>query len=152
MRGSFQSKEQLLDLVRPVQVHGRYRGGTFPIPLEAPATSFRGFTIEAMTLRQAPWQKDDAVPNPQALEFSWLCQSEPSLDPSLFRLHEKNLGFRFRFIVEYCGEGSDSLEKTGSTRLCPDSTGMRLLLALKRSSQLSRKALCKRQDYLLLGS
>jgi len=53
-----------------------------------------------MTLRKAPWQKDDAVPRSPALKFSWLLQSEPSLDPSLFRLHEKNLGFRSRFTVE----------------------------------------------------
>jgi len=74
-----------------------------------------------MTLRKAPWQKDVAVPGSPALKFSWLLQSEASLDPSLFRLHEKNIGFRFRFTVEYCGESSGSLEKTGSTRLCPNS-------------------------------
>jgi len=53
-----------------------------------------------MTLRKAPWQENVAVFRSPALKFSWLLESEPSLDSSLFRLHEKNLGFRFRFIVE----------------------------------------------------
>ena len=72
-------------------------------------------------LRKAAWQEDVAVPGTPALKFSSLLHSEASPDPSLFRLHEKNIGFRFRFTVEYYGESLDSVEKTGSTRLCPNS-------------------------------
>jgi len=53
-----------------------------------------------MMLRKAAWQEDVAVSGSPALKFSLLPQSEASLDLSLFRLHEKNPGFRFRFIVE----------------------------------------------------
>jgi hypothetical protein len=76
--------------------------------------------IEAMMLRKGAWQEDVAVPGSPALKFSLSLQSEASLDPSLFRLHEKYIGFRFRFTVEYYGESSDSLEKTGTARLCPN--------------------------------
>jgi hypothetical protein len=104
-----------------VPVQRRHRGGAFPIPSGAPAIGFREFTIEAMMLRTAAWQEDVAVPGSPALKFSLSLQSKASLDPSLFHLHEKNIGFRFRFTVEYCGESSDSLEKTGTARLCPNS-------------------------------
>jgi len=120
-----------------VPVQRRHRGGAFPIPSGAPAIGFREFTIEAMMLRTAAWQEDVAVPGSPALKFSLSLQSEASLDPSLFRLHEKNIGFRFRFTVEYCGESSDSLEKTGSTRLCPNSKQYQDRLALFSEKTLS---------------
>ena len=87
-------------------------------------------------------REDVAVPGSPALKFSLSLQSEASLDPSLFRLHEKNIGFRFRFTVKYCGESSDSLEKTGTTRLCPNSKQYQGRLAL-----FSEKILSSLTDY-----
>jgi hypothetical protein len=105
-----------------------------------------------MTLRKAPWQKDVAVPRSLALKFSWLLQSEPSLDSSLFRLHEKNLGFRFRFTVEYYGEGSDSLEITGTARLCPNSKQYQGRLALFSEKILSSLTDCTVREPRFLAS
>ena len=123
-----------------------------PFRQRAPAIGFREFTIEDMMLRKAAWQKDVAVPGAPALKFSWLLQSEASLDPSLFRLHEKNLGFRFRFTVEYCGEGSDSLEKTGSTRLCPNSKQYQDRLVPFSEKILSSLTKCTVRTPRFLGS
>lgn len=135
-------------------VQRRHRGGAFPIPSGAPAIGFREFTIEAMMLRTAAWQEDVAVPGSPALKFSLSLQSEASLDPSLFRLHEKNIGFRFRFTVEYYGEGSDSLEKTGSTRLCPNRNSKQYQgrLALFSEKILSSLADCTVREPRFLAS
>jgi hypothetical protein len=105
-----------------------------------------------MTLRKAPWQKDAAVPGSPALKFSLSLQSESSLDPSLFRLHEKNIGFRFRFTVEYCGESSDSLEITGTARLCPNSKQYQGRLALFSEKILSSLTDCTVREPRFLAS